>query len=139
MEKRIAITATDRHRLMHCLYTLSKNPEESELPSIQYLRNEVMRAQIIFDPYAMPADIITMRSRVTLRNLTNQSLLNCTLVYPSECDPENGRISVLAPLGATMIGYKIGDSFEVDLPDGRTTFEVVSITYQPESAGDHYR
>lgn len=138
MEKKITITATDRHRILQCLDGISKSQDKRDLPYIQYLEKEVMRAQIILDPYEIPDDIITMRSQVTLKNMTTQALLDCTLVYPSECDPEHGRISVLAPLGATMMGYRVGDSFEVDLPNGRTAYMVSAIAYQPEAAGDRF-
>lgn len=138
MEKHIFITALDRHRILDCLSVLSEFPDKRDLPYIQYLEKEVKRARVVLDPVEMPADVITMRSRAKLRDMTSGALLDCTLVYPSERDAEKGLISVLAPLGAAMIGYKAGDSFEADLPKGRTQFLIEAITYQPESAGDQY-
>lgn len=138
MEKHIFITALDRHRIMDCLSVLSESPDKRDLPYIQFLEKEIKRAQVVLDPVEIPADVITMRSSAKLRDMTSGALMDCTLVYPSERDPEKGLISVLAPLGAAMIGYKAGDSFEVDLPKGRTQFLIEAITYQPESAGDQY-
>lgn len=138
MEKHIFITALDRHRILDCLSILSEFPDKRDLPYIQYLEKEVLRAQVVLDSAEMPADVITMRSSARLRDMTSGALLDCTLVYPSERDPEKGLISILAPLGAAMIGYKAGDSFEADLPKGRTQFLIEAITYQPESAGETY-
>ncbi len=138
MEKQIHITAQDRHRLLDCLGVLQEYPDKRELPHIRYLEKEIARAQVILDPLTTPKDMITMRSRVKLRDMATQAQMECTLVYPSERAPENGRISVLAPLGAAMLGYRVGDTFEVDLPKGRTQFLVEAVTYQPESSGDYH-
>lgn len=138
MEKHIFISALDRHRILDCIAVLSESPDKRDLPYIQYLEKEVLRAQVVLDSAEMPADVITMRSSARLRDVASGALMDCTLVYPSERNPEKGLISVLAPLGAAMIGYKAGDTFEVDLPKGRTQFLIEAVTYQPESAGDEY-
>ncbi len=137
MVKQIHITAQDKERLLDCLAELQETADERELPHIEYLDKELSRAAIIADPAATPNDVITMRSQVKLRNLGNESQIECTLVYPSECAPEEGRVSVLAPLGAAMLGYKVGDTFEVALPKGTTQYRVEKIMYQPELSG-HY-
>lgn len=138
MAKHIYITAQDKHRLLDCLGVLQEYPDTRELSHIRYLEKEIARAQVIVDPLTTPKDVITMRSRVKLRDLTTRSEMECTLVYPPERAPEKGRISVLAPLGAAMLGYRVGDTFDVDLPKGRTQFLVEALTYQPESSGDHH-
>jgi regulator of nucleoside diphosphate kinase len=52
-----------------------------------------------------------------------------TLVYPSEANVEAGKISVLAPVGAALIGLRVGQSIRWPLPDGRErTLEVMSVT-----------
>lgn len=138
MAKHIMVTAQDRQRLADCLSVLQEFPDKLELPHIKYLEKEVHRAQVVLDPLALPADVITMRSRVKLANLDTGAELECVLVYPAERAPEEGRISVLAPLGAAMLGYRVGDVFEADLPKGPARFRVEAVVYQPESAGDYH-
>lgn len=138
MAKQIFITAQDRQRLLDALGALQEYPDRRELPHIQYLEKEIARAQIILDPLMTPKDVITMRSRVKLRDTATHAEMECTVVYPAERAPEKGCISVLAPLGAAMLGYKVGDVFDVDLPKGRTQFLVETLTYQPESSGDYH-
>ena len=138
MAKQIYITAQDRQRLLDCLGVLQEYPDKRELPHVRYLDKESARAQVITDPAMIPKDVITMRSRVKIRDTATQATMECTLVYPSERAPEDGRISVLAPLGAAMLGYCVGDTFEVDLPKGRTQFLVEALVYQPESSGDYH-
>ncbi|GMW02208.1 MAG: hypothetical protein AMXMBFR84_33440 [Candidatus Hydrogenedentota bacterium] len=137
MERQIYVTAQDKKRLMDCLASLQEIADKRELPHIQYLDRELARAVVIDDPSLLPSDVITMRSRVRLRDANSHSLLECTLVYPTERAPEEGRISVLAPLGASMLGYKAGDAFEVTLPKGPARYHVEEILYQPESSGDY--
>lgn len=138
MTKQIHLTEQDRQRLLGSIAVLRESPDKRELPHIQQLEREIERAQIIPKPQDVPGDVITMRSQVRLRDLTNGREQEITLVYPPEADPQGGLISVLAMLGTAMLGYRVGDVFEVDLPKGRKTFRVEAVLYQPESAGDYY-
>ncbi len=138
MKKHIWITAQDKQRLNECLAVLQEFPDKRDLPHIQELQNEVNKAHIILDPLHTPKDIITMRSRVLLLDTATGKTMEYMLVYPSERNPENGCISVLAPLGTAMLGYRVGDVFEVELPRGKTSFKVEALLYQPESAGDYH-
>lgn len=136
VEKQIFISARDRHYILDCLAALSDFPGARDAVYVRQLEHDVKRAQVILDPIEMPSNVITMHSRVRLKNMESQVVQEFTLVYPSERDPENGRISVLSPMGATMIGYSVGETFEVSVHNGQTRFMVEAITYQPESAGD---
>ncbi len=138
MAKQIFITAKDKQRLMDHLTVLQESPDKRELPHIQYLEQEIERATIIHEVSATPKDVITMHSKVKLKDVTHQTEMECTLVYPPQSAPDKGFISVLAPLGAAMLGYCVGDSFEVDLPKGRTQYTVEAMLYQPEAAGDYH-
>ena len=60
-----------------------------------------------------------------------------SLVFPTEADFSQGRISVLAPIGMAILGYKPGDTIEWPVPSGMRKLKVEEILYQPESAG-HY-
>jgi len=59
------------------------------------------------------------------------------LVFPAHADVENNRISVVAPIGTTLLGLSAGDSIDWALPAGRTKrLQVIGIGYQPEATGD---
>ena len=51
------------------------------------------------------------------------------LVDQDESDPKHGRISVQSPIGRALLGKKVGDSIDVELPKGRVSYEVLSIRY----------
>jgi regulator of nucleoside diphosphate kinase len=78
-----------------------------------------------------------MNSTVRLRDLDADETLEFTLVYPRDADPDEGRVSVLAPIGTALIGYRAGDVIQWPVPAGTTRLKVEDVVYQPESAG-HY-
>ncbi len=60
-----------------------------------------------------------------------------TLVYPKDADVDQGKVSVLAPVGSALLGLSVGQSIRWPLPGGTIRhLRVVSVTYQPEAAGD---
>lgn len=68
---------------------------------------------------------ITFGNTVTLKN--DQSKLTFTLVEKLEANPKEGKISTDSPIGAALVGKKIGDQFEVTTPSGQTKFKVLKI------------
>ena len=60
------------------------------------------------------------------------------LVFPSDADIDEGRLSVLAPLGTALLGARVGDLVEVNAPAGVRRIKVEKVLYQPEAAGDFH-
>ena len=94
---------------------------------------------MIVDPEEVPNDVITMNSRADLLDLESGETLTFTLVFPADANVEEGRISVLAPIGAGMLGYRVEDEFEWNVPAGTRRMRVMRVDYQPEAAGDFER
>jgi regulator of nucleoside diphosphate kinase len=61
-----------------------------------------------------------------------------SLVFPQEADASEGRISILAPVGTAMIGYRVGDVIEWEVPSGLRRLKVEDVLYQPEASGDYH-
>jgi regulator of nucleoside diphosphate kinase len=137
MKDQIHITAPDRDRLFASMERVEMQGGALESRHIRQLHHELDRATIVEDPRQMPPNVVTMRSRVRLRDDRNGRAEEYTLVYPEESEPMERRISVLAPLGAAMLGHRAGDSFAVELPAGTVRYSVEHLAYQPEAAG-HY-
>lgn len=136
MSKKIWTTAQDRERIEAFIEALGRAADGRERPHIEELEQELARAKVIANPKKTPADVVTMRSVVKLENLDTGRAISCTLVYPDEGDPEQHRISVLAPLGTAMLGQRVGNTFDVRLPRGPVQYRVAELEYQPEAAGD---
>ena len=82
----------------------------------------------------VPPDVITMYSKAHLVDLDTGDELIYTLVFPHEADIRQGKISVLAPIGTAMLGYRVSDVFEWPVPDGLRRLQIKAVLYQPEAA-----
>lgn len=80
-----------------------------------------------------------MNSTFRLRDVDTDQEAVYTLVFPGDADSARGKVSILAPIGTAVLGYKIGDMIEWEVPAGRKRFKVEQIVYQPEAAGDYHR
>jgi regulator of nucleoside diphosphate kinase len=101
------------------------------------LQQELASGQIV-PPRRVPKKIVTMNSRVRVRDLRTDESATYTLVYPHEADIEQNKLSVLAPLGRALLGAQMGDTVSFDAPAGRRRLLVEKILYQPEAAGDFH-
>jgi regulator of nucleoside diphosphate kinase len=133
MKKRpIIMTAADHAELTLAISTFIKFSKRG-LGEMSPLQNELLRADIVAAG-DLPADVITMNSRAELLDLDTLERMELTLVFPREANVEEGRISVLTPLGTAMLGYSVGDTFEWRIPYGVRRLEVTAVRFQPESA-----
>lgn len=87
-------------------------------------------------PQEIPPDVITMNSKVCLEDTESKEEETYTLVFPEDADVQQGKISVLAPIGTAMLGYQVGDIFEWEVPAGMRKLRVKSILFQPEASGN---
>lgn len=130
----IEITKTDQMRLLQLL----DNPVLlRERSAMRDLVTELNRASIV-PPREIPADIVTMRSRVRIKDRTTNEESVLTLVFPNEANLDDGKISILAPIGIALLGYRVGDRVEWTVPAGQRSIEILEIMYQPEAAGDYH-
>jgi regulator of nucleoside diphosphate kinase len=98
------------------------------------LENELLRAAVV-PREEIPDDVVTMNSRVLFENETTGERREVTLVYPGNANIDAGRISVLAPIGTALLGLRVGQSIEWELPSGeKQRYRVVTVPYQPEGA-----
>lgn len=114
---------------------LQKYLDDSQLDAAEALGEELGRAKIVPAAEA-PATLVTMNSRVVFENLSNGRQREVTLVYPHQANTATGCVSVLAPVGAALLGLSVGQEIEWPLPDGtRGRYRIVDILFQPEAAG----
>lgn len=130
----IYITASDAEKL-HDLIWKAQRTDYRHSPYLQMLSGELARA-IIVDEQAIPPDVITMNSQASLVDMDTGEEMLYTLVFPEDADTVQGKISVLAPIGTAMLGYRVGDDFEWDTPGGKRKMRVEKVLYQPEASGD---
>jgi len=87
---------------------------------------------------AIPEDVVTMNSQVHVRDLDSGKEMIITLVFPSEANYREGKISILSPIGATLFGCRAGDRVESKVPGGIRRLNVEKVLYQPEAMGNYH-
>ena len=126
----IVITAEDREHLEGLLGSMFARVV-SHPNRFNELRAELDRARIV-SPADVPEDVVTMNSTVTLRDLDTNETETYTLVYPDQADIANHRLSVLAPVGTAVLGYRVGDELRWRVPAGWRRLKVEQVLFQPE-------
>lgn len=115
MKPKLTISSRDAERLEALLASL---PNRS-FPGRDDLEAELARADIV-PPDEIPANVVTMNSRVRFRMESSQEAFYLTLVYPQDVDAKGGTISILAPVGSALLGLSAGDEIEWPKPGGGT-------------------
>lgn len=95
--------------------------------------SEALGAATVVDPTTIPPTVVTMNSVVTVIEMETGEITSYALVYPADANVDRLRISVLAPLGAALLGRSEGEIVEVDGPAGTKRYFVQKVAFQPES------
>ncbi len=130
----IYITDQDIKRL-NDLLEVAKRCNYHDRADLAKLAAELARSQVIASAQ-VPSDVVTMNSTVCLVDLETGEEVVYTLVFPNDADIEQNRISILAPIGTALLGYKVADLVEWQVPGGLSRLEVKEILYQPEANGE---
>jgi regulator of nucleoside diphosphate kinase len=128
----IIVTELDHAKLTEML-AFGRGLSPRNRGDLRALEQELEHAKIIAS-HDVPPDVITMNSRAELLDLNTRERMNLTIVFPHEANIEEGRISVLAPVGVGMLGYRVSDIFEQPTPIGMRRLKVIRVHYQPEAA-----
>lgn len=87
---------------------------------------------------AVQPDVVTMYSRVELVDAHTHRRQVLTVCYPQDAEPAAGFISVLSPVGISLLGLKVGDVARWQTPHGEECAAMIeSIQFQPEATGDY--
>ena len=135
-KKLIYITDSDMYRLKELVKGAREFGKEDE-KYLRELEGELDRGKIVKSK-DIPNNVITMNSKVRLRDIDKQEEMVYWLVFPDDADPNQDKISILAPIGMALIGYKVGDIIKWKVPNGIVKLKVKKILYQPEAAGDYH-
>ena len=93
---------------------------------------------MLVEPHDIPRDVVTMNSRVSITDTESGEQMVYTLVFPSKANIADNKLSIMAPLGMALLGYRKGDIVKWTVPSGVKKLRVDDIIYQPEAAGDYH-
>ncbi len=132
--RKLYVTRRDYQRLTDMLEeALARNSRDSAF--LKELARELALAEAV-EPQDVPADVVTMNSRVILKDVESGEQMDYTLVFPEQANIEQGRLSVVSPIGTAILGYAKGDTLSWQTPGGPRKLQILDIPYQPEAAGD---
>lgn len=105
-----------------------------DAPHLKALVTELKQSVMVPSDKVAP-DLVTMNSRVVVRDLKTDRAARYTLVFPDTAD-EEGHLSILSPIGTAILGLTCGDTIDWPGPNGLLRLRIEAIEYQPEAAGD---
>ena len=135
-DRTIHITKYDMDRLTELIDGLRLSPKTNQA-NLDLLEKELYRA-VLVDPPNIPRDVITMNSKVIITDTESGEKTTYTLVFPSAANISENKLSIMAPLGMALLGYRTGDIIEWPVPSGVRKLKVDKIIYQPEASGDYH-
>ncbi|MGP8291647.1 nucleoside diphosphate kinase regulator [Vreelandella zhanjiangensis] len=131
----IIINRLDAERLQR----LIDNASDKELAVAMLLEEELARGEVI-DPKDIPDNVVSMNSQIRFTDLTRGRQMVRTLVYPHALSTVEDGISVMAPIGAGLIGLKVGDIIDWPLPNNaEARLRIDAILWQPEREQQFHR
>lgn len=94
---------------------------------ISKLQDTIINCRVI-DESKLDNSVVQILSKVTIRNTKNNAKMQYTLVAESEADLKSGKISINTPIAQGLLGKKVGDVAEVQVPAGKIPFEIIEIS-----------
>ena len=107
-------------------YREARRIQGKTISRIRFLQKILENSRVI-DPEALPKDRVSLLSRVEFTNLATNARMTFEIVSPHEMDLDAGKISLKSPIGAALMGKKVGETVEVRVPSGTLRLRIDSI------------
>jgi len=108
-------------------YDAAKEAQGMLEMKIKKLEDVVSNSRIL-DDSKIDKSKVQILSKVKIKNLANKTVQQYTLVSESEANLKEGKISINTPIAAGLLGKKLGDIVEIQVPSGKLSFEIIEIT-----------
>ena len=125
------------HRRLRGMLQLLRARSGANDWNLDALEMELGRAHVV-PREQVPATVVTMNSRVRVRDLDNGDQLVVSLVFPADRSASGSNVPVLSPLGLALLGCREGDIMEWTTPEGRRRLRLEAVIYQPEAQGEFF-
>ena len=108
-------------------YREARRIQGKTIGRIRFLQ-KVLEHSRVLDPDVLPKDRVCLLSHVEFTNLATNTRMNYQIVSPHEMNLEAGKISLKSPIGAALMGGKVGEIVEAQVPSGTLRLRIESIT-----------
>ena len=109
-------------------YREARRKQAKTISRIRYLQRILEYSRVI-DPDNLPKDRVCLLSRVEFTNLSTNTRMRFEIVSPHEMNLEAGKISLKSPIGAALMGKKVGEIAEARVPSGILRLRIDSISF----------
>ena len=123
----LAETSAQGDRSDNAGYREARRMQAKTISRIRFLQKILDNARVI-DTDVLPKDRVSLLSTVEFTNLTTNTRMTFQIVSPHEMDLEAGKISLKSPIGAALMGKKVGEIAEAQVPSGTLRLRIESIT-----------
>ncbi len=128
IEKRIAAARAEGDLSENAEYHGARESQGMLQAKINLLKDKLARASIV-DTSKLPKDEVNFGSRVVVKDLDFGDEETFYIVGAGEEDYDEGRILITSPLAQGLVGKKIGEKVEIDVPAGTTKFEILEVSF----------
>ena len=122
----VAETSAQGDRSENAGYREARRKQAKTISRIRFLQRILEHSRVI-DPNALPRDRVCLLSYVEFTNLTTNARMKFQIVSPHEMNLEAGKISLKSPIGAALMGKKVGEIAEAQVPSGTLRLKIESI------------
>lgn len=122
----VVLCESDFQTLKEYVGISSASPKGNEM-SLAY---ELGRAMVVKDD-DLPPDTVKLNSKVTVEDVATRKTAAYTIVMPENADISQKKVSIVAPMGAALIGFRKGEEVEWKLPAGFKKFRIKDVENQP--------
>ncbi len=88
---------------------------------------QTIRNSRVIDESKLDFSSVQILSKVKIKNLKNNAVMEYAIVSETEADFKQGKISINTPIATGLLGKKVGDQAEVEVPNGIMNFEIIEI------------
>ena len=127
VRENVAETSAQGDRSENAGYREARRIQAKTISRIKFLQRVLENSRVI-DPEALPKDRVCLLSTVEFTNQATNTRMKFQIVSPHEMNLEAGKISLKSPIGAALMGKKVGEIAEAQVPSGTLRLKIESIT-----------
>ena len=108
-------------------YEAAKEAQANLENKINQLKLAIQDAKIV-DTSRLSTDMVQILTKVEMTNLTTKAKMSYTIVSENEADLRAGKISIKTPIAQGLLGKKVGDEVEIQIPRGTIKLRIENIS-----------
>ncbi|HEX5152995.1 MAG TPA: GreA/GreB family elongation factor [Parafilimonas sp.] len=120
------ILRQDDYELLIAYLKNNRYAASRDAQNVQDLKAELRRAMLV-SKESFPEDVIRLNSKIKIKDAGKNNIMELMLVMPDKADLRQKRISVMAPVGTALIGFRKGQKVSWQVPAGKRTFHIVDV------------